>query len=133
MGFLIDTSVFVASERGDLVDAMESWIGDEERGISVITLSELLYGVHRAEGAVRHRRRAFAEHVIGMFDAVPISHAVARLHAEVRAELAARGSLIGAHDLWIAATAVTYGFGVLTMNVRDFARVPGLRVVEASG
>ncbi len=132
MGVLIDTSVFVAWERRELVDAAERWIGDEERGISVITLSELLYGVHRARGAVRQRRRAFAEYVIAMFDPVPITHPVARLHAEVRAELAARGSLIGAHDLWIAATAVTYGFGVLTMNVRDFRRVPGLRVVEAA-
>ncbi len=132
MGVLIDTSVFVAWERGELVDAVERSIGEEERGISVITLSELLYGVHRAPRSLRNRRRAFAEHVSAMFNAVPITEPVARLHAEVRAELAAQRSLIGAHDLWIAATAVTYGLGVLTTDVRDFARVAGLRVVEAA-
>jgi predicted nucleic acid-binding protein len=39
------------------------------------------------------------------------------------------GNLIGAHDLWIAATAVTLGMSVATANASDFERVPGLTVV----
>jgi len=38
--------------------------------------------------------------------------------------------LIGANDLWIAATAITYGKGLVTANEREFTRVPGLRVVS---
>jgi tRNA(fMet)-specific endonuclease VapC len=60
---------------------------------------------------------------------VPITEPVARIHAEVWAALAARGDVIGSHDLWIAATALTHGFGVATENKRDFDRVPGLRVL----
>ena len=40
--------------------------------------------------------------------------------------------LIGAHDLWIAATALAHGMGVATANPRDFRRVPGLRVLAAA-
>jgi tRNA(fMet)-specific endonuclease VapC len=54
---------------------------------------------------------------------------VARVHAELWAQLGARGETIGAHDLWIAATALTHGLGVATRNTADFARVPGLRVL----
>jgi predicted nucleic acid-binding protein len=34
--------------------------------------------------------------------------------------------LIGAHDLWIAATALAHSLNVLSMNPRDFGRIPGL-------
>jgi len=42
---------------------LEALVGEEERAISVITVSELLHGVHRSTGARRTRRRAFVEHV----------------------------------------------------------------------
>jgi len=48
-------------------------------------------------------------------------------------DLAERGDPIGAHDLWIAATALAHGLGVATRNSSHYDRVPGLRVVEASG
>ena len=97
--------------------------------MSVITVSELLHGVHRARGAQRTRRRAFVEHLLGTLEPVPITEPVARVHAEVWAALAAGGKVIGSHDLWIAATALAHGFGVATGNSRDFERVPGLRVL----
>jgi predicted nucleic acid-binding protein len=95
----------------------------------VITVSELLHGVHRARGARRARRRAFVEHLLAQLEAVPITEQVARVHAEIWALLAGRGAVIGSHDLWIAATALAHGFGVATRNARDFGRVPGLRVL----
>jgi tRNA(fMet)-specific endonuclease VapC len=99
----------------------------------VITVSELLHGVHRATGGRRARRRAFVEHVLAGFDPIPITEPVARVHAEVWADLKARGQVVGAHDLWIAATALTHGLGIVTGNAGDFARVPGLRVLPATG
>jgi tRNA(fMet)-specific endonuclease VapC len=109
--------------------AIEELVGDESRAISVITVSELLHGVHRAKGARRARRRAFVEHLLSSLEPVPITEPVARVHAEIWATLAARGKVIGSHDLWIAATALAHGFGVATGNARDFERVPGLRVL----
>ena len=63
--------------------------------------------------------------------AIPITEPVARVHADIWAELADRGDLIGAHDLWIAATALTHGLGLATRNAADFQRVPALRVIAA--
>jgi tRNA(fMet)-specific endonuclease VapC len=108
---------------------MDAVIGDEDRAISVITVSELLHGVHRARGARRARRRAFVEHVLSGLEPLPITEPVARVHAEVWAGLSRRGAVIGAHDLWIAATALAHGLALATRNARDFARVRGLRVL----
>jgi tRNA(fMet)-specific endonuclease VapC len=126
---LIDTDLLVGLERGVAAPAVERLLGDEERAISVITVSELLHGVHRATGARRARRRAFVEHMLAGLQPIPVSEPVARVHAEVWAQLAKRGQIIGAHDLWIAATALAHGLGVATRNAGDFKRVPGLRVL----
>jgi len=49
-------------------------------------------------------------------EAIPITEPVARLHANIWSDLAERGQPIGAHDLWIAATALAHGLGVATRN-----------------
>ena len=65
--------------------------------------------------------------------AIEITEQVARVHADVWAQLAAKGQLIGAHDLWIAATALAHGMGIASGNADEFQRVPGLRVITAPG
>lgn len=129
MALLIDTDVLVDIERADSAAALERVAGEEQRAVSVITVSELLHGVHRATGARRARRSAFVEYLLAGFVPIPITEAVARVHAGVWAELAARGEAVGAHDLWIAATALAHGLGVATRNAAEFERVPGLRVL----
>ena len=132
MAVLIDTDMLVDLERGVANPALERAIGSEDRAISVITVSELLHGVHRAEGAQRSGRSAFVEHLLAELQAIPITEAVARVHADVWARLAARGEVIGAHDLWIAATALAHGLAVASGNAAEFERVPGLRVIPAA-
>lgn len=132
MAVLIDTDVLIELGRGDRATAaLEDVIGDEERAISVITMSELLHGVHRATGARRARRSAFVEHLLAGLSAIPITEPVARVHAGIWAELVQRGEVIGAHDLWIAATGLAHGLAVATRNAADYERVPGLRVLAA--
>ena len=50
------------------------------------------------------------------------------MHADVWADLSERREPIGAHDLWIAATALAHDLGVATRNASHFGRVPGLSV-----
>ncbi len=133
MAVLIDTAPLIAFERSGAAERLDAEIGDDERAISVVTASELLHGVHRANAQHAARRRAFVEHILAAMEPVPITAAIARVHAEIWAGLEAAGTPIGAHDLWIAATAVAHGYGVVTSNTRDFARVPGLRVVGFDG
>ena len=95
-----------------------------------MTASELLHGVHRArESARRARRSAFVEAILDQFPLLLIDLPTARVHAELWAALAAAGTPVGAHDLWIASSAVARGLTLATANGREFDRVPGL-VVE---
>jgi predicted nucleic acid-binding protein len=128
VGVLIDTDVFIEVERS-ASRPLDEIVGEEPWAISVITVSELLQGVHRATAAVRTRRAAWVEALLAGTEAVPITTPVARVHSELWAFMAARGSVIGQHDLWIGATALTHGLSVVTRNERDFARLPGLHVL----
>jgi tRNA(fMet)-specific endonuclease VapC len=126
--WLIDTSVLVDAERGG--GALGRIPEDDGHSISVITASELLHGVHRAaDPSRRTRRRAFVEHVLGALETLPATVEIARIDAELWAQLEEGGQMIGAHDLWIAATAVAHGLSVATANARDFERSPGLDVL----
>ncbi len=128
MALLIDSSVLIDAERGG--GALSRVPSDEDRLISVITVSELLHGVHRpAVDAVRARREAIVEDSLAGIEPIPITAEVARIHAGVWARLEASGESIGAHDLWIAATALTHGLRVATKNNGEFERVPGLEVL----
>ena len=49
------------------------------------------------------------------------------------ADLAEQGSVIGAHDLWLAAACLTHDLRLATANVREFGRVPALVVEDWSG
>jgi predicted nucleic acid-binding protein len=121
--------MLVDLERGVANPEVEDAIGEEDRAISVITVSELLHGVHRASGEQRVRRSAFVESLLAGMRAIEISEQIARVHAGIWAQLAAKGELIGGHDLWIAATALAHGMGLATGNEDEFTRVPGLRVI----
>ena len=127
--FLIDTDLLIDLKRAGGSGEAERLLGHEERAISVITVSELLHGVLRASGAARARRRAFVEHVLVGLEPIPITEVVARVHADIWADLSERGEPIGAHDLWIAATALARGLGVATRNASHFDRIRSLRVL----
>lgn len=128
MAVLIDTSVLVSVERRGF--SLERALGEQDRAISVITASELLHGVHRArDDRDRTRRQAFVEHLISAIEPLPVTTTVARTHAAIWAGLERRGEVIGAHDMWIAATALSHGMEIATANATEFKRVPGLAVV----
>lgn len=125
MGTLLDSSVLIRLERTGSTLALTD---DEEVAIGAITASELLHGVHRADPQRRAQREAFVEHVLRVLPVYPFSLESARVHARLWADMAAAGSLIGPHDLTLAAIALALGWSVATYNASEFARVPGLVV-----
>ena len=131
MGIVLDTSILIAAARRALrFEALLESLGDEPVAISAITASELLHGCHRATSAgVRARRSAFVEALLDAIPVLPFGLGEARLHAEIWAELVRQGTVIGPHDLLIAASAMARGYGVASMNQDEFARIAGLQVV----
>jgi predicted nucleic acid-binding protein len=124
MAVLIDTSVFVAVERGR--NALSELIRpDRTYALSVVTAAELLHGVHRADARRAQARSIFVEGLLTGFGVLPIDLLVARAYARVSAEMAETGVAVDPNDLWIAATALAHGLEVLALD-GDFGRVPGL-------
>jgi tRNA(fMet)-specific endonuclease VapC len=131
VGTLIDTSVIVAAERGQLDPAqLAGEDGDEPVAISAITASELLHGVHRLRGAVaRTRAERFVERMLDAVPVVPFDLEVARVHAQLDAELSATGAAVADADLMIAATAIWLDYRIATRDLRSFPRIKGLNVI----
>jgi tRNA(fMet)-specific endonuclease VapC len=129
LALLIDSSIFIRIERsGEAPGALLERLGDESIAISAMTASELLHGVHRAESALRRgRREQFVETVLRGVPVIPFTLEIARTHSQLWADQQKTGTLIGAHDLLIAATAITHGLTLLTHDKRHFERVEGLK------
>jgi len=130
VGVLIDASVLIDAERGRLdLAAHVARHPDEDAYLSVVTASELLHGVHRATTAAqRARRSAFVEGLLQRFPVLDVDLATARAHARIWADLTAAGTRVGPNDLWLAAAALAHGLTLVTANLREFERVPGLRL-----
>jgi tRNA(fMet)-specific endonuclease VapC len=127
MGVIIDTDFLIGIERGQLkynFSTLEHLGGPY---ITAINVSELLVGVHRADNEVKRiRSSAFVEAIISRLPVLAFDEAAARTHAAIHSDLAAKGQMLDAHDLMIAAIALTHGFQLLTLNVSHFSKIPGL-------
>ncbi|MBI5773217.1 MAG: PIN domain-containing protein [Verrucomicrobia bacterium] len=134
MGLILDSSLLIADERGrfDMAGFLRQFSGLQPV-IAAITASELLHGVERARDAARKaRRQRHVEQVLAAVSIQPFDLAQARVHARIWAELEARGEMIGPHDLLIAAAGLALGHEVATLNLQEFQRVAGLKVVDAT-
>jgi tRNA(fMet)-specific endonuclease VapC len=135
MGVILDTSLLIAAEREEWdIKAYIQGREEEPFGLSVISVSELLHGVHRADSNKRRlKRSAYVEKVIELFPIYPFDLTAARIYAEVWVHLLAKGIQVGAHDLMIAATAMSLGFSVASADKRHFDQIEGLEFEWVAG
>jgi tRNA(fMet)-specific endonuclease VapC len=130
MGVILDTSFLIEAERREFeIDKFVENREEEVFGLSVISVAELLHGVHRADSTRRRLRRgAYVEKVIEILPIYVFEISSARIYAELWSDLSKRGVQIGAHDLIIGSTALSLGCSVATYNRRHFDRIDGLKV-----
>ena len=98
----------------------------EQLCISTVTLAELHYGAEKS--ARRLENLQAIEHFTARLDVLDFSSKAAAHYGQIRTELERLGKPVGAHDMFIAAHARAEGLIIVTNNIREFARVPGLRV-----
>jgi tRNA(fMet)-specific endonuclease VapC len=124
---ILDTTILVSAERSR--GRFDALIGDEDDiAIAAITAAELLVGVELAD---RRRRAARSAYVEAILRAIPIDDydlGAARAHAALLAETRRAGRLRGAHDLIIAATAISTNRVVVTADPSGFRDLPGLAI-----
>lgn len=99
-----------------------------ELALSTVTAYELWSGAERSSDPVRNRHAV--DEFLSLLSLVDFDLEAASHAAEIRAELARAGTPIGAYDVQIAAIARARGLAVITGNVREFERVPGVRCVD---
>ena len=128
LSYLLDTNmcIYVKRQRPPLVLARFSGVDVGDAAISVITYGELVYGAEKSDRRTRVLRdlREF----VGLVAVLPLPQEAAEAYANIRAGLERKGEMIGNNDLWIAAHARAAGLILVTNNVREFRRVPGLKI-----
>src|SRR5450432_2693369 len=94
--------------------------------ISVVTKSELLFGIEISPRREQDELalNAFLKHI----EVLDFPDEAASHYAKIRADLKARGTMIGANDLFIAAHARSLGLTLVTNNTREFRRVQSLAI-----
>ena len=99
---------------------------EDQLGISTITLGELLYGAENSGRRTQnlHTLEGFA----GRLEILPFSADAAAHYGQIRAALRRAGRPAGVHDMLIGAHARSEGLVLVTNNVREFERMPGLQV-----
>jgi tRNA(fMet)-specific endonuclease VapC len=93
--------------------------------ISVITLAELIYGAEKS--ARPQQNLAVVEQFRARLEVLPFVERAANHYGQLWAELERAGQRIGIHDMMIGGHARSEGLTVVTNNVREFQRMPGLR------
>lgn len=131
MARLIDSSVAIAMERLGLTAAERlEFLRPTPIALASVTVSEILIGLYRPPtGRRRTQRQEFIEELIAQFPVLPFDLDAARAHASILDQLRRGGQTVGLNDTLIAAIALANECIVVTDNLRDFERIPGL-VVE---
>ena len=125
MRYLLDTNIFIAAIKGRAAVQRRLEITPlADLILSPVVYGELALGVAKSRSAQKN-----AEHlsrVTAAIDMPAIDASVARHYADIRALLEQRGEPIGGNDYWIAAQALALEATLVTDNLREFSRIPGL-------
>lgn len=125
--YVLDTNTISYFFRGEgHVGERLSTIPPAEVAIPAIVLFEIEAGIARSPQATK--RRTQLDEAVTTIEILPFGRREARSAARIRAELEAAGKMIGPYDILIAGTAAAHGATLITRNVREFRRVPGLAV-----
>ena len=127
MIYLLDTNVCARYLNG------KSWaIRQRLRSTNIADIAvcsvvkgELFYGAMKSNNLEKTLDRQ--QEFLKLFVSLPFDDDASFIYGRIRAELSAKGIIIGANDLQIAAIAMVNNLILVTHNVREFSRVNGLR------
>lgn len=98
--------------------------------VSSVTVAELLSGAELSRTpALRQRVQLMTEELLRHVPTLPFDLEAARTYAQLNAALLRAGQPVGGFDLQIAAIAMAHECSVVTLNLREFSRIPGLTVI----
>ncbi len=127
--YLLDTNVLsdlVKHPGGRIARRLQS-VGEATVCTSIVVAAELRYGALK-KGSQRLTDQL--EAVLSGLEILPLEDPTDQRYGELRVALERAGTPMGANDLFVAAHALTWDLILVTGNVREFQRVPNLRVQD---
>lgn len=130
MKYLLDTNTCIRYINGRAPQIREHMrtLSDSDMVVSTITKGEMYAGSAKSQTPQRSRSRQNAFFI--RFASLSFDEAAADAFGRIRAHLELAGTPIGPYDMQIAAIAITHGLIVVTHNIDEFGRVPGVMIED---
>lgn len=125
--YLLDTNILselVKNPTGIVYEKIKD-VGEDKICTSIIVASELKFGAEKKKSAKLKER---IELILTNIDILPLISPVEEYYAQIRTDLENKGTPIGGNDLLIGVHALSLNLTVVTNNVREFSRIPNLKV-----
>jgi predicted nucleic acid-binding protein len=129
---ILDTSIWINIESGRLAPAdVAERTGNEPVYLTPPVIAELEYGLHYTKDAAQQNRRAAALTRIKRKPCLIIDKDTGEIFGRIAAMVDKKGkpSTHRTHDLWVAALALQFDMSIVTQNEKDFADIPGLKLI----
>ena len=130
MKYLLDTNPCIQYLNGTS-DTLRRRLDTAEEGavcVCSVVKAELFYGAKKSREPSRVLE--LQERFLARYASIPFDDGAACCYGTIRADLERAGTPIGANDLMIAAIAAANGLTLVTHNVREFARIPDVKVED---
>jgi len=130
MGFLLDSNVCIRA-LNDLHSSVARKIAKtppDNINLCTVVQTELYYGAYRSSRI--EENLAVLARFFSLFKVLPFDSQAAIKMAQVRAQLARKGTPIGAYDLQIVAIALVNNLILVTHNTREFKRIEELQIED---
>lgn len=127
--FMLDTNICIFTIKNKPERVRERFnLNTSRMCISSITLMELIYGAEKSQ--MPERNLAVVEGFVSRLEVLDYDAQAAIHSGQIRAELARKGTPAGPYDQMIAGHARSRGLVVVTNNLREFERIPGIRTED---
>lgn len=128
MTYMLDTNICIYTMKNKPAQVLQRFKTKLDSGICIssITLAELEYGMQHSSNPIRNEQALL--HFLIPVEILPFDASAASEYGTLRTYLQSRGTPIGPLDMLIAAHAKSENMILVTNNVREFIRVPNLKV-----
>jgi len=128
MIYLLDTNICIYIIKNKYIEIAKKMnkIGIENISVSSITIAEMEYGIAKSSRPQEAESKLYE--FLVPFTIVDFNTNSARYYGKIRNELNTKGTPIGSMDLMIASIAMASDMKIVTNNVKEFERIPGLQI-----
>ena len=130
MKYLVDTTIliYLCNSKSKPLENKFKTHRPDEFAVSAITVGELIYGVNKSQQRDRNLQAILK--IVSPFRILDFDSSDSWQYGEIRAELEKKGMIIGGNDIMIAAQARRRGLIVITNNIKEYKRVPSLKIED---